>query len=63
MSHSRAAAAADGMLCVFVYIAGEGTLWEKLLAMVRIDERKIRVLSGLGQAWIPFSCVRTSSSV
>lgn len=51
MSHSRAAAAAaDGMLCVFVYVAGEGTLWEKLLATVRIDERKIRVLSGLGQA-------------
>lgn len=50
MSHSQAAAAADGMLCVFVYVAGEGTLWEKPLAMVRIDEKKIRVLSGLGQA-------------
>lgn len=50
VSHSRAAAAADGMLCVFVYVAGEGTLWEKLLAMVRINEKKIRVLSGLGQA-------------
>lgn len=41
---------ADGTLCVFVYVAGEGALWEKLLATVRIDERKIRVLSGLGQA-------------
>lgn len=50
MSPSRAAATADGMLCVFVYVAGEGTLWEKRLSMVRIDERKIRVLSGLGRA-------------
>ena len=48
VSHSQAAAAADSMLCVFVYVAGEGTLWEKLLATVTFDERKIRVLSGLG---------------
>lgn len=35
--------------CVYLFIQlGEGTVWEKLLSTVRIDEGEIRVLSGLG---------------
>lgn len=35
--------------CVYLFMQlGEGTVWEKLLSTVRIDEGEIRVLSGLG---------------
>lgn len=36
--------------CVYLFMLLVRGLWEKRLSMVRIDERKIRVLSGLGRA-------------
>ncbi len=55
LEFSFSAQHADVKLCVFVYTAAlGGTVWEKLLSTVAIDEGEIRVLSGLGLA-----CMKT----